>query len=43
MPTLHFDLSHKPATQPYRKKTTVELAFVTTPFTVQTQEGLMTI
>ena len=40
---MHFDLKNKPATQPYRKKTTVELAFVGEPFTVETQEGVLTI
>lgn len=39
----HFDLTRKPATVPHRKRTTVELAFITEPFTVDTQEGIMTI
>lgn len=38
-----FNLDNKPTTKPHRKRTTVELAFVTEPFTVETQEGAMTI
>jgi hypothetical protein len=38
-----FDLENKPRTQLYRKKTTVELAFITEPFEVDTQEGEMLI
>ena len=40
---MHFDLSNRPATRHYRRKTTVQLAFVSEPFTVDTQEGVMTI
>jgi hypothetical protein len=38
-----FDLTNKPKTRPYRKKTTVDLSFVPEPFQVDTQEGLLTI
>lgn len=40
---IHFDLNSKPTTTPHRKRTTVDLAFVDEPFTVETQEGVMTI
>ena len=38
-----YTLHDKPETQSYRKTATVELAFVTEPFLVETQEGPMTI
>jgi hypothetical protein len=38
-----FDLKNKPPTQPYRKKSTVELAYINEPFKVVTQEGEMVI
>lgn len=38
-----FDIENKPRTELYRKKTTVELAFINEPFEVDTQEGEMVI
>ena len=38
-----FDLANRPDTTPHRKKTTVGLAFLSEPFQVETQEGLVTI
>jgi ABC-type Fe3+-hydroxamate transport system substrate-binding protein len=38
-----FDLENKPQTELYRKKSTVELAFINEPFKVDTQEGEMVI
>lgn len=39
-----FSLENRPeGLRPYRKALTVELVFVTTPFYVDTQEGLMRI
>lgn len=40
---MHYTLTNRPETREYRRKTTVRLAFVTEPFTVETQEGVMTI
>lgn len=39
----HYSLANKPETRPYRKRATVELAFITEPFTVETQEGVLTV
>ena len=39
----HFDLQSQPATAPYRKRTTVALAFIQEPFSVDTQEGVLVI
>jgi len=39
----HFDLTNKPETKPYMKARTTDLAFVASPFTLETQEGVMTI
>ena len=38
-----FDLDNKPQTRLYRKKSTVELAYIDEPFEVDTQEGELTI
>lgn len=38
-----FDSQNKPQTRLYRKKTTVELAYINEPFEVDTQEGEMVI
>lgn len=38
-----FDLTNKPDTKSYRKTAITQLAFITEPFLVETQEGLMTI
>ena len=38
-----FDSRNKPQTRLYRKKTTVEVAYIEEPFEVDTQEGEMTI
>jgi hypothetical protein len=38
-----FDSRNKPQTRLYRKKTTVELAYIEEPFEVDTQEGKMII
>ena len=38
-----FDIENKSPTRPYRKKTTVELAFINEPLKVDTQEGEMVI
>lgn len=38
-----FTLRNKPDTRTARKKTTVDLAFISEPFEVDTQEGIMLI
>ena len=38
-----FDLANRPDTTPHRKKTTVGLAFLSEPFQVESQEGLVTV
>ena len=41
---MRYSLDKKPRnTERHRKKTTVELAFVTAPFEVETQEGVLRI
>jgi hypothetical protein len=39
----NFELENKPPTRLYRKKSTMELAFINDPFEIDTQEGEMSI
>jgi hypothetical protein len=38
-----YDLENKPETKTYKKKATVDLAFIEEPFMIETQEGRMVI